>query len=71
MSMDNAYNNPGDKTMTDHEWNEYKIEGIREFITDAEEALTDPCVIANPSMGNSIRLSLAEGKRQLAALISR
>ena len=48
--------------------NTQKIEGIIEFIAAAEEALTDPCIIANPGLGENIRLSLTEAKRQITAL---
>ena len=49
--------------------NEAKIAAIIEFIADAEEALTDPCVIANyAALGATIEASITEAKRQIAAL---
>ena len=48
---------------------EDKIAAIEDFSADAEEALTDPCVIANyAALGASIEASIIEAKKQIAAL---
>ena len=48
---------------------EDKIAAIKDFIAAAEEALTDPVVLANyAALGASIEASITEAERQITAL---
>jgi len=47
-----------------------KIAGILEFLADAEDALTDPCVMANATLRDSVTASIADAKRQIRSLVN-
>ena len=49
---------------------EYEILGIIEYINDAEGAMSDPYVLANPGMSDNLCRHLTEAKRRLAALLA-
>jgi len=48
--------------------NEKKIEALKEFITDAKEVLSDPAL--RGVIRGEIKGQLAEGERQLAAVVA-
>jgi len=49
--------------------NEKKIEALKEFITDAKEAFSDPAL--PDIIRGEIKGQIAEGERQLAAVVAK